>query len=211
MRKNTLCITAFATFFALSLNASAAFLDFAGWDHSQIANGGQSFTDICGDLDVFVESIGAFESDSTFLMTMAGGDAAIRSQKTGLGGHSFKFTFSEPIDVYVEFGRLDSEEMLGVYGIGPETYNHLSGNLPGQAIDGSGLKVSGNGFGTAAADGQVSSGPTSVLTVGYTSMVDGPTKYLDFNIGKVAVPEPGAFSLLGMAALACLQFVRRRR
>jgi hypothetical protein len=202
------CLT--VSLFAANLSA-ADYLDFAGWDHGQILNGGQTFTDICGDLDVFVEGVGAFDADSTFEMTMAGGDSAIRSEITGAGSQTFKFTFSTPIDVFVDFSRLDSEEMLGVYGIGPEIYSHLSGNNPFQMPDNSGVKLQGDGFGVNAADGRVSSGPTSVLTISYSATIDGPTKYLDFNVGKLAVPEPGSFSLLGLGVLFGLQMLRRRR
>ena len=204
--------TALMLCFVFTLPSSAFELfEFNGWDHALISTGGQTFTDVSGDLDVFVESVGAFDADSTYVMSTGGSmDAAIRSEHTGIGSHSFIFHFSRPIDAIVDFTRVDTQELLGIYGIGPEVYTHVSGNLPTEMVDGSGMTLQGNGFGVMAANGHVQVGPTTVLTVSYGALVDGSTKFLDFNVGQI-VPEPGCCSLLALGLLGMLQTLRRRR
>lgn len=160
--------TALMLCFVFSLPTSAQFelFDFTGWDHSLITTVGQTFDNVSGDLDVLVEAIGAFDADSTYVMSTGGSmEGAIRSEQTGIGSYSFIFHFSEPIDAVVEFTRVDTQELLGIYGIGPEAYTHIAGNMPTTMTAGSGMTIQGNGFGPLAADGYVTTGPTSVLTV----------------------------------------------
>jgi len=198
--------------FLFSLQTSAFELfEFNGWDHSLISTVGQTFNDVSGDLDVMVESVGAFDADSTYVLSATGSGmvAAIRSDHTGIGSHSLIFHFSRPIDAIVDFTRLDTQELLGVYGIGSEVYTHVEGNSPTEMIDGSGITLQGNGFGPSATNGYVQSGPTSVLTVSYRSLGAGTTKYQDFNVGQV-VPEPGCGSLLALSLLGLLPAFRRR-
>ncbi len=210
MRITATSLTAAFLYCSLISTTSAEVLDFSGWNHSQVSSSaGQTFDNISGDLDVTVNSVGAFDSDSTFEITMSGGVAAIRAEHTSAKSNSFVFHFSRPVDVYIEFTRLDTAELLGIYGIGPESFLHLGGLEPTTTPDGSGIKLQGAGIGASAADGRVFSGPTSVLTVTYQSTVDGLPKYLDFNVGTV-VPEPSTFSMFGIALIGLLQLVRRR-
>ncbi len=186
-------------------------LDFTGaWDHSQIANGGLTFEDICGDLDVTVTAVGTFDADSTFVDTGQG--TAIRSQHATPGSHSLVFTFSEPIEIELDFIRLDLQERLGVFGIGPETYVHSSGTAPIIVPTGSGISLFGQGFGPDAADGSVRTGPTTVLTVSYEALPGADhTKYQSFNLSKVvSVPEPGSLALFGLACLGIFAGSRKR-
>jgi hypothetical protein len=187
--------------------------DFTGWDHDLLSNGGQTFEDICDDIDVTVTTVGAFEVDSTFIDTQTG--SAIRTQQSTPGAsHSFVFTFSEPLEICIDFTRLDQDEFLGFYAQGPfsgKEYNHFDGIFPDVMPDGSGIRLEGNGFGFDAANGQVCLGPTSVLTVSYGALSTATgTKFADFNISKV-VPEPATASLLGLAFLGLMGGMRKRR
>ncbi len=201
------------TFVVATCGSSFGILDFSDWDHSLISNGGQTFTDICGDIDVTVESIGKFDAPSTFRATSTGPGStgpAIRSRHDVSGSHSFRFTFSEPLELQVLTRFVDASEMVGVYGIGPEVYTQTRGSAASEAIDGSGLKIQGTGYGVNSADGYVTVGPTHLLTLTYGSMNgSGGTKYNEFNIAKV-VPEPNSLSLLGIGALALFRRKRRR-
>lgn len=186
---------------ALANLASASYLDFTGWNHAQITNGGQTFTDICGDLDVTVTGSGVNEVFSTSDV-----DLNIRSG-ANTGSASFTFTFSEPVDVTYELMSLDPNESISFSASSTPVYTHVEGLAPTESGN---LTLVGNAFGLApdgAARGFVDMANVSSFTWDYSSLVI--NKFEWFRIDKTIVPEPNAFVMIALGGLALL--LRRRR
>lgn len=211
-------ISVFVLFLAFATCGNAQVLDFTGWDHGTVSGGGQTFTDICGDLDVTVSTDGTFDADSTFALTMDGGTSAIRSSHDGPGEHCFTFEFSEAIDLSLDMMILDANEIFTVTTNGDESYMHMSGSAPIETYPvagphGTGIMLEGVGFGldplTGAGTGIIKAEGVTSLTVCYESLADG-TQYGDFLVSKV-VPEPGSLPLLLIGGLGLLNTTRRRR
>jgi len=196
-------------------------LDFTGFDADLIANGGQTFTEICNGIDVTVTSDGAFDAAAQFSASMEGAISSSHDGESAMETHSFTFTFSSPFDVVVETFSLDGEEELEISSQGVETYVNASGSAPTVTSTGTGITLDGNGFGqdpaTGASNGFVNiaapaSGPFSV-TLTYTADPSlGFTKFGSFAISKGSVvPEPNTAGLLGLGMLFCCGRIRRRR
>jgi hypothetical protein len=185
---------------AFSNIASAAYLDFTGWDHAQILGGGQVFTDICGDLDVTVTGSGTNEVTSVFDT-----DLNIRSG-AHTGDASFTFTFSSPVNVTYELQSLDPNETITFTSSSTPVYTHVAGAAPTES---GALTLTGNAFGlgpAGAARGFVDFTNITSFTWDYSSIVD--NKFEWFRLEKTIVPEPNSFVLLIMGGLALL---RRRK
>ncbi len=194
-------------------------LDFSGWDHGAITTGGQTFTDICGDIDATVSASGTFASSSDFAITTAGGSAAIRSQHDGPGVQTFTFDFTSPIDIELDLAILDANEMFTVITNGNESYMHMSGAVPTvtnpfAASAGTGILVEGASFGldpaTGASSGIIKADGVTSLVVSYESINAAGSQFGEFSITKT-VPEPGSLPLLGMGILGLINSRRRRR
>lgn len=188
------------TLFAIPNFCSAAYLDFTGWDHAQITNGGQLFEDICGDLDVTVTGTGTNEIFST-----VDADLNIRSG-ADTGSASFTFTFSVPVNLTYELQSLDPNETISFITSSTPVYSHVTGALPTQS---GALTMTGNAFGlgpAGASRGFIDMANITSFTWDYNSIVD--NKFEWFRLEKTIVPEPGAFGLLLMGGLALL---RRRK
>ena len=218
MKNTTKLAAALVLILGTCVSAGTA-LDFSGWDHGAITGGGQVFTDICGDIDVTVTAEGVFDSDSTFALTTAGGETAIRSEHVGAGEHTFIFEFSDPIDLELDMRILDQNEVFTVTTNGTESYMHMSGSMPTVTAPyatafGSGIQVEGASFGldslTGASSGLVKASGVTSLAVSYESLNVAGIQYGEFQITKV-VPEPGSLPLLGMGILGLVNGFRRRR
>lgn len=196
------CTSSFA---ALS---DVEYMDFSGWDDSLIQGGGQTFTDVCGDIDVTVTSLGSFTSTSA-IGTNVTTHQATPDQAT------LKFAFSQPLaNLVVATKTVDPEETHYIYGLGAENYVHDTGTAPtvSPAGGGTGISITGNAFGVGpggSSFGETTvAGPTSVLTLTYASLQD--DKFGQWMIGKV-VPEPNSIALLGIGGLGMLLQGRKRR
>ena len=214
MRTNNLTVTFCAIIFGLCASSFAGmsdveYFDFSGWDDGLISNGGQTFTDVCGDIDVTVTSFGTFTS------TGAAGTQVMTHHATPASA-SLKFTFSQPLELVVATNTVDADEVHSIFGVGPESYTHESGAAPTVATVGSGISITGNGYGinpTGAAFGDTTTGPTAVLTLTYEALgttAPGLEKYGQWMIGKV-VPEPNSVALLGIGGFGMLMQLRRKR
>lgn len=199
-------------------------LDFTGWDSTALSmdGGSQTFSDICGSIDVTVTANGEFDAPSQYAATMDGSVISSEHAPSSMTEeHSFTFSFSSPFDVIVEVLSLDRSEEYEVSSQGAETYSNIVGMAPVVSTVGSGLLLDGTGFGqgpNGAAIGQVAvdapeSGPFSV-TVTYRADATSSniTKYGSFRLLKApSVPEPQSAALFGIGLLGMCGRIRRRR
>lgn len=189
-----------------SSEASLVWLNFAGWNHNQITSGGQTFTDIFGDLDVQVTSTGSHPVNSAF-----SGSGNWISTANNTAANQFMFTFSKPINVAVEVRTLDSQEEMTITTGGTKTYSHIFGALP--TLTGN-LKLTGNGTGinpTGATRGIVNSTSTTSLIVDYNALHN--NKFEFFRIGtndNPTVPEPSSGVIFALGSLGLLRARRRK-
>lgn len=202
MRSLQVMLAAAAISLGLAGAASAKpieWMGFTAWDHNSITTTGQTFTDICGDLDVTVTGLagsGAYTSISRGIQVHSGADA---------DSVYFTFAFSQPTDLVVEVQSLDLSETLNISSDSTAIYTHVLGAVPNQSGNLT-LSGNGNGFGaTGSARGIIEVGNASTLTWAYSST---GRKFERFRIGKQIVPEPSALTLLGLGSIAIL---RRRR
>ncbi len=211
MRTNQ--ITASVLFvFCLSFNAFAGFspveyFDFTGWDHNLISNGGQTFENICGDLDVTVTSIGEFDAPTQ--IGIAG--VTITTFHAVPGSNSLRFNFSEPVKLVIASKTVDANEKQSIYTAGTETYMNTSGAAPIVTPNGSGITIMGTAFRitpTGASFGETLTSPVSTLTLGYEALAI--NKYGQWMVGKL-VPEPNSIALLGIGGLGLLMQFRKRK
>lgn len=202
-----------------SLNSASAFhtsesdyLDFSDWDHSMIIAGGQTFEDICGDIDVTVTASGDFTSPSEYQTTIVGGLTALQTALEPGGNQSYTFSFSEAVPLVLDIDLLDSFETLQITSDGSTTYVHDSGSFPTLTQSGSTLTLTGTSFGTGpggAAIGNIRLGNATEITLDYEAFGNF-TKFGAFALGK-AVPEPGSMGLLMLGIGSILGATRRRR
>ena len=207
MRTNKITAVFFALFIGLSSSAFAQvqFFDFSGWDDSLIQGGGQTFTDIVGNVDVTVTSIGSFTSTSGIGTNISTDHATPNSA-------SLRFVFSEPLDLVVSTKTVDADEVQSIFAIGPETYTNQSGAAPVVTPVGSGISIAGTSFGispTGASFGETTTGPSQLLTLTYEAL--STDKFGDWMIGGTVVPEPNSIALLGIGGLGMLMEFRRKR
>ncbi len=197
---------------SLSVNAFAGFspveyFNFTGWDHDLISNGGQTFEDICGDLDVTVTSIGEFDAPTT--IGVAG--VTITTFHAQPGSNSLRFDFSEPVRLVVASETVDANEKQSVFTAGTETYMNTSGAAATVTPNGSGITIMGTAFRitpTGASFGQTLTSPVSTVTLGYEALAI--NKYGQWKVGKL-VPEPNSIALLGIGGLGLLMQFRKRK
>ena len=206
MRTNKITAIFFALIIGLSSSAfSQEFFDFSGWDDSLIQGGGQTFTDIVGNVDVTVSTIGSFTSTS-------GSGTVIGTNHASPASSSLRFVFSEPLEIVVATKTVDASETHSIFGVGTETYTHESGAVPDVLTVGSGISITGTSFGispTGASFGETTTGPTSVLTLTYEALAT--DKFGQWMIGGTVVPEPNSIALLGIGGLGMLMQFRRKR
>jgi hypothetical protein len=211
MRKNITAFVALVLFASTSAFGSFTMLDFTGWDHSLISNGGQTFDDICGDIDVTVTSIGMFDGPSS------GNALGFSSFHTDPGAHSFRLVFSAPLDLMIETLTVDPNEVQSIFTTANETYVNNSGAPATVTPTGTGIAITGNGFGinpTGAAFGTTTlDAPVTTVTLTYQALSTPPNKYGQWRIfaDKPVVPEPNAIALMGVGALGMLLQLRKRR
>ena len=201
------------------LNSASAFhtsesdyLDFSDWDHSMITNGGQTFEDICGDIDVTVTASGDFTAPSEYQTTIAGGLTSLQTALEPGGNQTFTFSFSEPVPLVLDIDLLDTFETLEVTSDGSTTYIHDSGSFPTLTQSGGTLTLSGTAVGAGpdgAAIGHIRLGNATEITLDYAAFGNF-TKFGAFALGK-AVPEPGSMGLLMLGIGSILGATRRRR
>jgi hypothetical protein len=180
-------------------SANAEWIDFTGWDDSAINAGGQTFEDVCGDIDVTVTGIG-----NSFPTSFSGNDIFIGGNTDAM---SLTFTFSGAVDATMDIHTLDPDEILTITGGNPATYSHIFGAVPTQTGN---LILQGNGFGinpTGASHGEMDLGTVTSFTVSYEALSD--NKFERFSVGcSEAVPEPGSIALVLIGGLSLL-FGRR--
>ncbi len=211
MRTNNITATFFAIVLGLCATsyAQVQFFDFSGWDDSLIQGGGQTFTDVVGNVDVTISTFGSFTT------TSAGG-TTITTNHAAPASSSLRFAFSEPLELVIATKTVDADETHSIFGIGPEAYSHGSGATPTVATTGSGISITGVAYGispTGASFGETTTGPTSVLTLTYEALgttAPGLEKYGQWMVGAV-VPEPNSVALLGIGGLGMLMQFRRKR
>jgi hypothetical protein len=214
MRTNNsfvLGILTFALLLSASVQASTIeYIDFSAWDHNLIIGGGQTFSDVAGDVDLVVTSVGDFDGPSS------GNVNGFSSFHTEPGSHSFRFTFSAPLDLVVDTRTVDSNEVHSIFSTAVESYTNTSGAPAVVSAVGTGISITGSGFGinpTGAAFGTTTlDAPVTRLTLGYRALSTPPNKFGQWRVGVVtpAVPEPAAVSLFGIGVLGMLLRLRRR-
>lgn len=185
--------------FAVS-TAQAEWIDFTGWDHAQVTGGGQTFTDVCGDVDLLVTGAGSYPTSFNGLEDVfIGGDTDLLS---------LTFTFSAPVNAMMDIHTLDPDEILTITGGNPAVYSHVFGALPTQSGN---LTLTGNAYGISAngaSHGEISLGQLTSFTFTYEALKD--NKFDRFSVGCMeAVPEPSAICLALIGAISLL-LVRRK-
>jgi hypothetical protein len=197
---------------ALLMNTE--YIDFSGWDATQIDNGGgQLFTDVFSSLpgvDVFVQATGNFSRASKFQNGWIH-DGLLNSNESD----TFRFTFSSTVpDLVIKTATVDSQEAVDIMGVGPEMYFHDSGAVPTiSPLGTSGITIVGTSTGqgaTGASKGET----TSLAQMGQPVIVRHRTlgnfrnKFEFFMVGRV-VPEPNSFILIGFSLLGVLALRKR--
>lgn len=189
--------------FALS-PSDLEYLNFSGWNHAQIAASGQTFQNVYGDIDATVTVIGTHPYSST------SSNAGILTGRNVVGSHSFRFVFSEPLQLITELKTVDAQEKVSIFTTGAESYVHNFGGAPVVAFPAGGISVSGVGFGvnpTGASHGYVTSF-TDRMTLTYQSLVASPIKWETFRLASV--PEPSSFGMIIVAGLGLVLRSRKR-
>lgn len=212
---------AVSTTFAFQTSGSDM-LDFNTWDHNAVMNGGQSFQDVHGDVDVLVTASGTFLSGTNFTATTSTNGISHGSINADVGvpggTQVFNFTFSRPVPVVVDFDLLDAQEILTITGgVSTPVYNHGGGLTPVDPTPGSPmvseLRLQGLAFGNSpsgASVGSVDLGMVSNFSMKYDISGATRTKYNSFTLG-IAVPEPNSQGLLAFGFIGLLGVVRKKR
>lgn len=204
-----ICFSVVAAAPSFALLPDTVYFDFTGWDHNQVtAPGGQTFTDVFGDIDVTVIATNA--SGFTFPTCASGMD--IQSGNVTPGLNQFRFTFSESLLLVVQSKTVDSQEVFGVFGINNESYFHDFGANPTVTPFNSGIHIAGNGVGInpgGAARGETITGPSNLLTVTHQGLPPFNNKFETFMVGTI--PEPSSMSLIGIGMFGMLMSFRKRR
>ena len=192
-------------------------LEFNGWDHGMIAAGGQSFENVCGDIDAVVTASGDFLTDSQF-GTTSGGAGSVRLDAAAPSGvQTFTFSFSEATPIVLDFDLLDPQETITITtdGATEPTYTHVGGLFP--SVSTTGTQVRGSAFGNGAdgaAFGYFDLGEVTSFTVQYDISGAVNTKFNAFTIGKgvaAVVPEPNAQALLALGFIGLLGMRRKSK
>ena len=191
-----------------SVSVGQTFFDFSGWDDTLIQGGGQTFTDIVGNVDVTVTTFGSFTSTSASL-----NGTTINTDHATPNSASLRFIFSQPLDLVIATKTVDADEVHSIFAVGSESYTNQSGADPTVTPVGSGIAIAGTSFGinpTGASFGETTTGPSSVLTLTYEAL--NTEKFGQWMIGgTVVVPEPNSVALLGIGGLGMLMQFRRKR
>lgn len=223
IRQSSLCC--FVLFVLATVSTASAFktsdsemIEFPGWDHSQImSSAGQSFQDVCGDVDVVVTAAGGFAAPTAFGTTNAGVGSVRFDAAAPSANQMFTFTFSEPIPLVVDFDLLDPQEQMTITSNGSTpAYTHASGQLPVTSfptLPAATLELQGSAYGPGgAAMGFASLGMVSQVTVAYDINGAVTTKYNAFTLSKASVvPEPNSQGLVAMGLIGLFGFGRKRR
>ena len=153
-------LTLLLTLIISATSARAEWIDFAGWDHAQVTGAGQTFDDVCGDIDLTVTGVA-----NSFTTSFNGLDDVF------IGGNSdtleLTFTFSGAVDAMMDIHTLDPDEILTIIGGNPATYSHVAGGMPTQS---GALVLTGTGYGispTGASHGEISLGQVTSFTFTY--------------------------------------------
>ncbi len=122
--------------------------------------------------------------------------------------NTYVFQFNQTLPLVVKTATVDSQERVGIFGIGPENYIHDQGAPPTVTPFGSGIYLVGNGVGIGpggAAQGETVIAASDRVTINHLSF--NPNKWEFFMVGTV--PEPGSMGLLFLGMITMLQFRHR--
>ena len=178
-------------------SAHANLLDFSNWDGNQINTTGQRFTNIFQDVDLFVRSTGEIEPSSAV-------NEHILLQSNS-NEQLFAFSFSRPLDLYVEVHTLDPDEFITVNSTSNLAYEHLRGSQPfieGDTFQGAGYGLASDGV----ANGNVRLGETASFLLSYESAAN--LKFEQLSVGVVPEPDSAGLTIMGMLGLLLYRRIR---
>ncbi len=165
------------------LQQLVTWLDLSAWDAAQITAGGQSLSNVLGNIDAQVTGSGGASVASRYDLDM---DAVVAGGN--LEQLSFSFAFSQSFSAVLDVRSLDQNERLAVASApGALTYRHAFGARPTLSAN---IELTGNGFrfgSLGSSRGIVELGMTNQLTWTYEALAR--NKFEAFRIGMV---EPAA-------------------